>query len=97
MSRARIATRSPRLLVLLLALLAALVLAAPSAAAPRPPRTFVPIGSDYQPATLQRFARAAVAHDASGTVDLLVLPITFATDAYSITVEERAENRRSSR
>jgi cyanophycinase len=68
-------------------------MAVPAVAAPHPPRLLVPIGSDYQPATLQRFARAAAAHDTSGSVDIVVLPITFATDPYSITVEERVENR----
>jgi cyanophycinase len=52
----------------------------------------VPIGSDYEPPTLQQFARAAAAHDLSGTVYLIVLPITYATDPYSITEEERIEN-----
>jgi cyanophycinase len=63
--------------------------------------TYVPIGSGYSSYTLQRFAREAVQHDTNGTVDILVIPITFATNAYSISNGERqqnltlADNRRS--
>jgi cyanophycinase len=84
--------RLPRLLA---ALALAVLLggaAAPAGAVPRPPRTFVPIGAGYGPDTLQRFARAAAQHDFNGNVYLLVLPITFASDPYSITSEERADN-----
>jgi cyanophycinase len=85
--------RKPRLLVLLLtlpALLAALVV--PAAAAPPITRTLVPIGSGYTSATLQRFAQAAAQHDTGGNVYLLVLPITFATDPFSISNGERNTN-----
>src|SRR5215211_7787094 len=63
--------------------------------------TYIPIGSGYSSVTLQRFARAAVARDTNGTVDLFVIPITFATDAFNISNGERqqnltlADNRRS--
>jgi cyanophycinase len=63
--------------------------------------TYIPIGSGYSAATLQRFARAAVQRDTDGTVEILVIPITFATDAYVISNGERqqnlslADNRRS--
>lgn len=77
---------------LLLALLLCIGVAAPAASAPRPTRTLVPTGSGYEPDTLQRFAAAAVQHDTGGTVDLLVLPITFGTDAFSTTKKERADN-----
>jgi len=66
-----------------------------------PVHTLIPIGSDYRSDTLQRFAQAAVQRDTNGVVDLLVLPITFGTDAFSTTNGERqknltlAENRRS--
>jgi cyanophycinase len=63
--------------------------------------TYIPIGSGYSSVTLQRFARAAVARDTNGIVDNLVIPITFATDAFNISNGERqqnltlADNRRS--
>lgn len=55
-------------------------------------RTLNPIGSDYRPDTLQQFARAAALRDTSTVVDLLVLPITYGTDAYSTTKGERKKN-----
>jgi cyanophycinase len=77
----------------LLALLALLAgLSAPGADAQQAKRTLVPIGSGYTAVTLQRFAQAAAQRDTSGSVDLLVLPITFATDAYVISSRERKEN-----
>jgi cyanophycinase len=84
--------RRSRTLPMLLTLLLCAGLAAPVASAPRPTRTLVPIGSGYEEATLERFAQAAAQHDSSGTVDLLVLPITFATNAFSITKKERTDN-----
>src|SRR5215213_8645351 len=54
--------------------------------------TYIPIGSDYRADTLQRFAQAAVQHDTSGVVDILVIPITFATDPFNITNGERQQN-----
>lgn len=56
------------------------------------PRTLVPIGSGYESDTLERFALAAAEHDTSGVVELLVLPITYATDPEVIDDQERAEN-----
>jgi cyanophycinase len=85
-------SRRSRVALALLALLLCIGMAAPAASAPQPTRTLVPIGSDYSPLTLQRFAQAAVEHDASGNVYLLVLPITFATDAFSISKKERTDN-----
>ena len=64
-------------------------------------RTYVPIGSGYSSETLQLFAHAAVQRDTNGQVDILVIPITFATDPFHITNGERqqnltlADNRRS--
>jgi len=57
-----------------------------------PVHTYVPIGSGYNADTLQRFAQAAVQQDANGTVDILVIPITFATDPFNITNGERQQN-----
>ena len=54
--------------------------------------TYVPIGSNYRSDTLQRFARAAVGHDMNGVVDILVIPITFATNAFDISNGERQQN-----
>src|SRR5215208_3077289 len=54
--------------------------------------TYIPIGSDYRADTLQRFAQAAAQHDTNGVVDILVLPITFATDSFHISNGERQQN-----
>ena len=54
--------------------------------------TYVPIGSGYSTSTLQLFAREAVQHDTDDTVEILVIPITFATNAFSITNGERQQN-----
>ena len=57
-----------------------------------PVHTYVPIGSGYSSDTLQLFAREAVGHDTNGTVEILVIPITFATNAFSISNGERQQN-----
>src|SRR5947208_7722756 len=86
-------SRMPRLFVSFVALLVLLAgLAVPAAGAPPITRTLVPIGSDYTEVTLQRFAREAAQRDTSGNVYILVLPITYATDAYSISAKERRDN-----
>src|SRR5215210_7216969 len=54
--------------------------------------TYIPIGSDYRADTLQRFAQAAAQHDTNRVVDILVIPITFATDAFNISNGERQQN-----
>ena len=54
--------------------------------------TYVPIGSGYSSYTLQLFARQAVQQDADGVVEILVIPITFATDAFHISNGERQQN-----
>lgn len=57
-----------------------------------PVHTLIPVGSDYTAVTLQRFALAAAQRDTNGIVDLLVIPITYGTDAYSTTNGERQKN-----
>ncbi|HET9907732.1 MAG TPA: hypothetical protein VFQ23_13855, partial [Anaerolineales bacterium] len=59
---------------------------------PTPVHTYVPIGSGYSAQTLQLFARQAVQKDTDGIVELLVIPITFATDAFNISNGERQQN-----
>ena len=54
--------------------------------------TYVPIGSGYASDTLQLFAREAVQQDTNGTVEILVIPITFATNAFNISNGERQQN-----
>jgi cyanophycinase len=54
--------------------------------------TYVPIGSGYSSRTLQLFARQAVQHDTDGVVEILVIPITFATNAFQISNGERQQN-----
>ncbi|HEX9384999.1 MAG TPA: hypothetical protein VF918_01670, partial [Anaerolineales bacterium] len=46
----------------------------------------------YRADTLQRFAQAAVQHDTNSIVDVLVIPITFATDPFNISNGERQQN-----
>jgi cyanophycinase len=76
-------------------LLAAIALAAASVVptfAAAPGTTLVPIGAGYSETTLEQFAGEAAAQDDSGTVSILVLPITFATDAFRISNGERQKN-----
>lgn len=54
---------------------------------------YVPIGASYQAETLALFAARALQQDSDNAVKIWVLPITYATDPYSITVTERDENR----
>jgi len=61
-------------------------------AEPGPVHTLIPTGSDYREDTLERFAQAAVQRDTNGVVDLLVLPITYGTDALNTTNGERQKN-----
>jgi cyanophycinase-like exopeptidase len=63
-----------------------------AAASPAVTQTLVPIGSDYQAPTLERFARAAAEHDTSGRVVLLVLPITYSLNATTSKPGERNRN-----
>jgi cyanophycinase len=58
----------------------------------QPGTTLVPIGAGYTTATLEQFASEAVAEDITGNVYILVLPITFATDPFSISNGERQQN-----
>jgi len=69
-----------------------LILVPASAAAGSPTQTLVPIGSDYQPDTMQLMASQAVSHDTSGTVTILVLPITYSLNAYTSKPGERQKN-----
>lgn len=54
--------------------------------------TYIPVGSGYSSVTLQRFSQAAMERDTNGVVDILVIPITFATDAFQISNGERQQN-----
>ncbi len=62
------------------------------AADPALPGILVPIGSDYQPDTLQLFAREAAKRDTSGAVVILVIPITYSLNAYETKSGERNKN-----
>ena len=57
-----------------------------------PTTTLVPIGSDYQPDTLQLFAREAAHHSSNADVHILVIPITYSLSADSTTKSERKKN-----
>ncbi len=82
----------PRLILCSLLLTLTLFNPQPARADPPPMHTLIPTGSDYRPDTLQLFARQAALRDSSGVVDLLVLPITYGTDAYATTPGERKKN-----
>ncbi len=56
------------------------------------PTSLLPVGAGYTDATLSFFAQQAIARNADFTVQIRVLPITYATDPISITPAERAEN-----
>lgn len=87
--------RVPQGLVLTVALSATVLglnAAGQAAAAPAATRTLVPIGSDYQAPTLERFALAASQQDVSGRVVLLVLPITYSLNATTSKPGERQRN-----
>ncbi len=88
MTRSR--SRASRAIVF--ALGGAVLAGAPAAAGNPVTRTLVPIGSDYQPDTMQLLATQAVAHDTDGTVRILVIPITYGTDAYVTKSGERNQN-----
>lgn len=85
------ASRTPRRLALAAAAMA-LVAGQAGTAVAVPTTTLVPIGSDYQPDTLELFAREAAHRDTDGTVHLLVLPITYSLSADSTTKSERKKN-----
>jgi cyanophycinase len=61
-------------------------------AATPPTRAFVPIGASYDADTLARFAQEAATHDTSGHVEILVLPISYGTNAFATTNGERKKN-----
>jgi cyanophycinase len=64
----------------------------PLQASARPVSSFVPIGADYQPATLTLFLQQALAHDRDGEVQIRVLLPPFSTDSTAISPEDRALN-----
>lgn len=72
--------------------LAVITMVQPVHATPGASTTLFPIGSDYLESTLQRFAQAASDHDSNGTVNIVVLPTTYGTDAYSTSKSERNKN-----
>ncbi|HEY0733988.1 MAG TPA: hypothetical protein VGD69_03710 [Herpetosiphonaceae bacterium] len=85
-------SRPNRILALILVLCTLLASVSAPANAQQIKRTLIPIGAGYATTTLQRFAQAAAQRDTSGSVYIVVLPITFATDAYAISNKERKEN-----
>jgi cyanophycinase len=54
--------------------------------------TFVPIGAGYTAETLEQFAAEAAEVDASGNVSILVLPITYGVDPFSMSNGLRQKN-----
>ncbi len=83
-----------RLVAVLMAVACLVGVGQPALAQPiDPPPVLVPIGASYEADTLQLFAEQAVAYNGSNAVvELRLLPITYASDPYSITAKERAEN-----
>ena len=87
----RPSTRATRTLALAL-LTTALLGASAGSAAADPTKTLVPIGSDYQPDTLELFANEASERSTDDQVHILVLPITYSLSADSTTKSERKKN-----
>ncbi len=85
-------SRPIRKVLVALAVVSGLTPLAGGAGRAEPPRTMIPIGSDYLAETLGLVADAAVAHDTDGTVHMLVLPTTYSLDAYSSGKSERKKN-----
>ena len=54
--------------------------------------TFVPIGAGYTAETLEQFTAEAAAVDSSGTVSILVLPITYGVDPLRMSSGLRQQN-----
>ena len=73
-----------------LALALSVVIAPAASAAPTP--TFVPIGAGYTAETLEQFAAEAADVDTSGNVSILVLPITYGVDPFSMSNGLRQKN-----
>ena len=85
----RPSTRASRILALGLLTLA-LVGAVPGPVSADPTRTLVPIGSDYQPDTLQLFAKEAAHRSRTARSTSSCIPITYSLSADG-TDEERAQ------
>ncbi|HKF84830.1 MAG TPA: hypothetical protein VKB30_03525 [Candidatus Limnocylindrales bacterium] len=96
----RPSTRATRTLVVGL-LATGLLAGSVGTAAAEPATTLVPIGSAYQPDTLELFANEAAERSTDNEVHILVLPITYSLSADATTKSERkknlsfADNRRS--
>jgi cyanophycinase len=86
--------RRPRALLRLVVATSLAVSAAfgPSVASGATIATFVPIGAGYAADTLEQFAAEAAAVDTSGTVSILVLPITYGVDPLSMSNGLRNQN-----
>jgi cyanophycinase len=83
----------PRTVRIAIALAVALSLVAgPYASSGATIPTFVPIGAGYEADTLQQFAAEAADADSSGTVSILVLPITYGVDPLSMSNGLRNKN-----
>lgn len=52
----------------------------------------IPIGAGYEEETLQLLAQQAIPYNTDLTVTLRILPITYATDPFTITSQERSDN-----
>ncbi len=78
------------ILIVLLAPLALIHLFSPAKADPI--TTLLPIGASYQQNTLSFFALQAIARNTDNTVQIRVLPITYATNPNTISTAERADN-----
>jgi cyanophycinase len=78
---------------LIVCLMISLLLAIPAAAQPQPIGHLIPIGGGYSD-VYAGFSQAAVANAKDQRVNIVVLPMTYSSNADAITDAERAVNRR---
>lgn len=83
-----------RISIVMLAALAAMLMATAVLRSARAGANtiLIPIGAGYEEETLQLLAQQAIPYNTDLTVTLRILPITYATDPFTITAQERSDN-----
>ena len=84
---------TPSVLRITYCVLLVMALALPALAQPQPIGHLIPIGGGYAE-VYAGFVKEAIANAQNGQVNLLILPMAFATQAESISDTERAANTR---
>lgn len=91
--RVHAARTTPHLIRIAWCVFLIIAIAAPALAQPRPIGHLIPIGGGYSD-VYPGFIKEAIANAQNGQVNLLVLPMTYSTNAASISDAERATNNR---